>query len=183
MNYRSSNIKSIKHGSIKNLRHKKAFGLFASSVIERFVCVCSMWTHLQGGVGATEGIQDAEVGGGGWARAAGWRWLQSCLFQVVEVWHARSGRASEAVPVLAPLDAHLLRVRVALGPPQGGRVPAGLQLARQWVASLSALELRCADPWVTPAFREAALTGGRVRQRLVAHVGGCGLVRGGWWQV
>lgn len=32
-NYRSNNIKSIKHGSFKKtLRHKKAFGLFASSV-------------------------------------------------------------------------------------------------------------------------------------------------------
>lgn len=76
------------------------------------------------------------------------------------------------MPVLPPLDAHLLRVGVPLGAAHGRRVPAGLQLPGHRVGRLSALQLRRADPLVAPALREAALAGGgRVGQRLVARVG------------
>lgn len=84
----------------------------------------------KGGGGATEGqTEEFKVD----LRAADWR-SQSRFFQVVEVWHTRPGGASEAVPILAPLDAHLLWVRVAFRAAQGRRVPARLQLSRQRVA-------------------------------------------------
>lgn len=115
--------------------------------------------------------------------AAGWWRSQSRLLQVIEVWHTRPGRASEAVPVLASLDAHLLWVWVALGAAQGRSVPARLQLSRQRVGCLSALQLGRTDPWMTPAFSESSLRRGGIREWLVAHVRGRGLVRGGRWKV
>lgn len=160
--------------ALKKSGRKKAFGLFASSVwTDGLVCVCvCVWSRCYRREVVTE-ESDTRV------RAVG-RWRsQSCLFQVVEIWHTRSGRASEAVPVLASFDAHLLRVGVALGAAQGGRVPARIQLSGQRVRWLSGLELGRADPWVTPALGETALSRGWVRQRLVAHVRRCGLV-GRW---
>lgn len=148
--------------ALKKWRHKKAFGPFASKCLK--LKVWYLWFLY------TCGQQVLRLNGDGRS--------QSRLFQVVKVWHTRPGGASEAVPVLAALDAHLLRVRVALGAPQGGRVPARLQLSRQWIGCLSALQLGRADPWVTPAFCETTLSGGWIRQRLVAHVRRCRLVGG-----
>lgn len=67
---------------------------------------------------------------------------QSRFFQVIEVWQTRPGGASEAMPILASLYAHLLWVGVALWSSQGRGVPARLQLR---VRCLTALELGCAD--------------------------------------
>lgn len=101
---------------------------------------------------------------------------QGRFLQVVEVGQSGPGGSAEAVAVLAALDAHLLGVRVALRAAQGARVPAGLQ--RRLVGGLPALQLWGADPRVTSALGEATLRGGRVGQRLVAHVRRSGLVGG-----
>lgn len=74
---------------------------------------------------------------------------QGRFLQVVEVGQPGSGGSAKPVAVLAALDAHLLGVWVALWAAQGGRVPAGLQ--RRRVGGLPALQLRGADPRVTPA--------------------------------
>lgn len=174
--------------AFKKTRHKRLLALLqAVFTTESWcvwggggVCVCSVCVPFYWGcVGATEERQNAEMN----AWDADWWRLQSCLFQVIEVWHARPGWASKAEPILAPLDAYLFWVGVAISPTQGRRVPAGLQLSRQWIGCLSALELGCADPWVTPAFRVTPLSRGWVRQWLVAHIRGCRLVGGGRWEV
>lgn len=100
---------------------------------------------------------------------------QSRFFQVIEVWQTWPGGASEAMPILASLYAHLLWIGVAFWSSQGRRVPARLQLR---VRCLTALELGCADSWVSTALCKSALSRGWIGQRLVVHVRGRGLTGG-----
>lgn len=170
-NYRSNNTKSIKRGGLKKIRQKKR-GLrpVCKQNLKRkvwYLCVICMCLHVCVLLcNGTKGPQES-----GTAVTSQGRFLQ-----VVEVGQSRPGGSAEAVAILAALDAHLLGVGVALRAAQGSWVPAGLQRWR--VGGLPALQLRGADPRVTPALGEATLRGRRVGQRLVAHVGWGRLVGG-----
>lgn len=141
ISYISDNIKSIKHGSFKKDIRRPLACLQAVFVVESLVCVFLCFQQVFWYVGVLGGF-------GVWngSESSGAMRSQSRLFQVVEVWHTGPGGPPKAMPVLAPLDAHLLRVGVSLWTAQGRRVPAGLQLPGQRVGCLPALQLGRADP-------------------------------------
>lgn len=79
--------------------------------------------------------------------------LQRSLFQVIEIWDPGAGCSGKSGSVLPWFDAQLLGGKLcALGPLQGGHVPAGLDLSGDGVAGLAALGLGgAAYPGVNPA--------------------------------